>query len=98
MEMLSAVSTDRSSCLGKQRYVYLKHSLFFHSVLNDMFPLGDAASIHPDTAGSGCVREAAGVPVKRSLLCPSPRSCAVGCAGHLGSLGPDLAVRDFRHQ
>lgn len=56
---------DRNSRLGKQRYIYLKHSLFFYTVLNAVSPPGDAASIHPDTSGSKGAREAGGILVKR---------------------------------
>lgn len=51
--MLNSTCTDRSSCLGKQRYIYFKHSLFL--ALSAMFPLGDAASSHPDTSRSQSV-------------------------------------------
>lgn len=67
--MLSTAHTDRSSRLGKQRYIYLKHSLFLLCPQCHV-STGNTASIHADTSGSKCVREAVGILVKRSWLCP----------------------------
>lgn len=84
--MLSTACTDRSSRLGEQRYIYLKHSLF--SLCPQCHVSTGRCCQHPPWhIWELCVREAVGISVKQRCLCPSARSCstAVACAGHLGS-------------